>query len=51
VQAESRSVRCRNLWDVNGRPTHSVAGTSTLVLAGLRAMNDVPLPAGDQTAA
>jgi hypothetical protein len=43
VETEFRVVRYRNIWQINGRATHSVADTATLILGVLHAMNEAKL--------
>jgi hypothetical protein len=40
LEASIHVVRYRSMWPVNGRATHSVADTATLILAVLHAMNE-----------
>jgi hypothetical protein len=43
VEASFRVVRYKNLWQFNGRATHSVADTAALMIAVLHEMNEVDL--------
>jgi hypothetical protein len=46
VETEFRIVRYKNMWQINGRATHSVADTATLILGVLHAMNEAKLGEG-----
>jgi hypothetical protein len=43
VETEFRVIRYKNMWQINGRATHSAADTATLILAVLHAMNEAKL--------
>lgn len=43
VETTIRVVRYRDLWQINGRATHSVADTAVLILGVLHAMNEQEL--------
>jgi hypothetical protein len=46
VETDFRVVRYEKMWKINGRATHSVADTATLILGVLHAMNEAKLGDG-----